>query len=55
MTPGAGEPTAALRRAVADDWPYTSRPLPWILAAFLTMVWLVPISGVRVKVVLTVK
>ncbi|UGS37744.1 hypothetical protein [Capillimicrobium parvum] len=54
MTPQGAEPTVALRRAVADDWPYTSRPLPWMLAGFLVMLWLIPINAVDVRVSLPV-
>lgn len=54
MSPRGGEPAVALRRAVSDDWPYTSRAMPWALAAFLTLVWLVPIDAVSVKVSLPV-
>jgi hypothetical protein len=53
VTTGA-EPSVALRRAVADDWPYTSRPMPWLLAGFLAMLWLVPIDGVDLRVSLPV-
>ncbi len=44
----------ALARAVADDWPYTRRPLPWILAGFLVLVWFVPINGVDLDVALPI-
>jgi hypothetical protein len=54
VTARDGEPTIALRRAVVDDWPYTSRPLPWLLAGFLTILWLVPINGVNIRVSLPV-
>jgi hypothetical protein len=44
----------ALQRAVADDWPYTRRPLPWLLAGFLAMLWFVPIDGVTLNVPLPI-
>ena len=39
-TAPAPEPPAA-----TDDWPRTSRPMPWALAAFMAMIWLVPFEG----------
>lgn len=35
---------------MVDTWPYTRRPLPWLIAAFLAMVFLVPFEGVHPKV-----
>jgi O-antigen ligase len=29
-----------------DDWPHTTRVLPWLLAGFLVMLWLVPFDAV---------
>ena len=34
----------------ADVWPHTSRPLPWLLAGFVTMLFLVPISGIELAI-----
>jgi O-antigen ligase len=34
----------------ADAWPRTRRPLPWVLALFLGMVFLVPFESVHMKV-----
>ena len=35
----------------ADDvWPHTTRALPWALAGFLTMVWLVPFDSISLPV-----
>ncbi|MCW3015526.1 MAG: O-antigen ligase protein [Solirubrobacterales bacterium] len=31
-----------------DDWPHTARPLPWALAAFTAMIWLVPFAAVGI-------
>jgi hypothetical protein len=39
---------------VSDDWPSTSRLLPWSLAAFLAVLWFVPIDSVVVDVPLPV-
>lgn len=38
---------AAASRADTDDaWPHTTRALPWLLAGFLVMIWLVPFGAV---------
>lgn len=34
----------------ADVWPHTSRPMPWVLAGFLAMVWLVPFDSMSLPV-----
>ena len=49
--------SAAEARAAAalrDDWPYTKRPMPWLLAGFLVMVFLIPFDGNELKVHLPV-
>ena len=33
-----------------DVWPHTGRALPWLLAAFLAMLFLVPVAGVKFDV-----
>ena len=33
-----------------DNWPHTRRPLPWLLAAFLVMDFLIPFDGIIFKV-----
>jgi O-antigen ligase len=40
----------ARRRRLADDWPHTSRPLPWALAGFMAMVWLAPFDSVSLPI-----
>jgi hypothetical protein len=30
-----------------DDWPHTTRMLPWMLAAFIAMLWLTPFDNVE--------
>jgi hypothetical protein len=38
------------RRVVADivdDWPHTTRVLPWMIAAFLFVLWLVPFDSIQ--------
>ena len=49
---GRARPAAA-RSSVAvgnDCWPRTTRVLPWMLAAFMTMLWLVPFDSIQLKV-----
>src|SRR5512132_3351876 len=41
--PGARDVSAT---AIADDWPHTNRPMPWALAGFMAMVWLVPFDSI---------
>lgn len=36
------------------DWPRTGRALPWTLAAFLILVWLVPIDAIQLPIPLPV-
>jgi hypothetical protein len=31
--------------AAADDWPHTTRVLPWMVAAFMVLVWVVPFEA----------
>jgi polysaccharide biosynthesis protein PslJ len=33
-----------------DDWPHTSRILPWLIAAFIAMLWLVPFNTISLTV-----
>ena len=35
---------------ISDNWPHTRRPLPWLLAAFLVMIFLVPFDAIIFKV-----
>jgi hypothetical protein len=42
-------------RALARDaFPYTTRPLPWVLAAFMAMLFFVPVDSTEVKIPLPV-
>jgi len=51
MRIGSTAAVAWRRSALAlDNWPHTNRPLPWALAAFLAMVWLVPFDSVSLPV-----
>ena len=41
------------RRARApgpDDWPYTTRVLPWMLAGFLVMIFLIPFDAISLPI-----
>jgi hypothetical protein len=38
----------------ADDWPHTTRFLPWLIAAFLVMLWLIPFDAIDLRVNLPV-
>jgi hypothetical protein len=49
---GAGAWRLSAARAEAGVWPRTKRPLPWLLAAFLAMVWLVPFDSVSLPITL---
>ena len=48
----SGDDTAGTPRgtAISDNWPHTSRPLPWLVAAFLVMIFLVPFDAIIFKV-----
>lgn len=37
-----------------DDWPHTKRLIPWLLAVFMGLVFLVPIDGTELKIHLPV-
>jgi hypothetical protein len=42
--------SAAARRAEPDDgdqWPHTTRVLPWMLAGFIAVLWLVPFNEIQ--------
>jgi hypothetical protein len=42
-----GKPAAGRLR---DDWPHTTRVLPWIIAGFMAMLWLVPFNTISITV-----
>lgn len=42
--PAAAPPRAAKR--TGDDWPHTTRVLPWMVAGFMAVLWLVPFNTV---------
>ena len=43
----ATPPTAVPR---ADNWPHTGRALPWMIAAFIAMLWLIPFDTIQLTV-----
>ncbi|HEY4098295.1 MAG TPA: hypothetical protein VGM33_22415, partial [Baekduia sp.] len=44
-----GEDQRGLAARLTDDWPRTSRPLPWLIAAFIAMLWLVPFNVIQLN------
>jgi hypothetical protein len=44
----------AAERDDLDAWPHTTRALPWALAGFLVMLWLVPFQDIRLPIRLPV-
>ena len=46
----AWTPPAPEAPAATDDWPRTRRPMPWALAAFMAMIWLVPFDSVSLPI-----
>jgi hypothetical protein len=47
-------PARPVAAAARDAFPHTRRPLPWILAAFLAMLFFVPIAAIELKIHLPV-
>jgi O-antigen ligase len=47
-------PGAASRAHHVDEWPHTTRALPWLLAGFIAMLWLIPFQDVALPVSLPV-
>lgn len=50
MAQRISEPPPVAVEETTDSWPHTKRPLPWLLAAFLAMLFLVPFEGINLKV-----
>jgi O-antigen ligase len=48
LTPRNPRSTSTRRRS--DDWPHTRRVLPWMIAAFIAMLWLVPFDSISLTV-----
>ena len=44
------DPQPRALRAIEGDWPRTTRPLPWCLAGFLAMLWLLPFDSISLPV-----
>src|SRR5271155_4511711 len=51
---GAADPAAHRAPTPRDAFPHTRRPLPWLLAGFLAMLFFVPIAATELKVHLPV-
>lgn len=41
-------------RPRSDDWPHTTRVLPWMIATFIGMIWLLPINAITLQASLPV-
>lgn len=54
MSPDGARSLERDSTAGTDDWPHTKRLMPWLIAAFMTMVFLIPIDGIRLKIHLPV-
>jgi len=61
-----GSPARALRHPAAataptgqpehrsDDWPHTTRLLPWMLAGFMALLWLLPFNAIELNAALPI-
>jgi hypothetical protein len=49
LVPGAQLPARA-RIAALGDWPRTTRVIPWMIAGFLFIIWLVPFNVIQLTV-----
>ncbi len=47
-------PPLAPQRPQKDDWPHTTRVLPWMVAGFIAMLWLLPINAITLQASLPV-
>ena len=45
--PATPEPQA--EREPGGNWPHTTRALPWLIAAFIAMLWLVPFNAIQLQ------
>jgi hypothetical protein len=45
-----GRSSRADSRASRDDWPHTKRLMPWLIAGFIAMLWLVPFDSISMTV-----
>jgi hypothetical protein len=46
----ASEATAGRVRAPGGDWPHTTRVMPWLIAGFIAILWLVPFNAIQLTV-----
>ncbi len=53
--PGGEPAPRPERRPRADDWPHTTRVLPWMVAGFIAMLWLLPIDAIAINASLPVE
>jgi len=44
------EPHPVETSGPGGDWPHTRRPLPWLIAAFVVMLWLVPFDAIDLPI-----
>jgi hypothetical protein len=52
---GASDPPVRKRRvesiaSAGGDWPHTTRVMPWLIAGFLVVIWLVPFNDIQLPV-----
>ena len=47
-------PASAATRS-DDSWPHTKRPLPWLLAGFIAIVWLTPFNDIELNASLPIE
>ena len=48
-------PARPAERPAADGWPHTTRVLPWMVAGFIAMLWLLPINAIALQASLPVE
>ena len=46
--PAGSRPDPADAPEGEDDWPHTARLLPWMLAGFVAVIWLVPFNAIEI-------
>jgi hypothetical protein len=52
--PTGHEPGSIVRAVKADAWPRTPRLLPWLIAFFLVIIWLVPFNEIQLAISLPI-
>lgn len=48
-SPGMDPPTHDVDLQAGDDWPRTTRLLPWMLAGFIAILWLLPFNDIELR------